>query len=701
MPLHGADLLSDDGPIAALLPGYESRPAQLEMAAAVDAALAAGGSRLLVEAGTGVGKSLAYLAPAMVCGQRVVVATGTLALQEQLARDDAPLVAAALQKLGIPPPRIEVVKGRHNYLCLLRHQRHVAAPELPQLSDPAKSLTRDDRSAFGRLDDWLASTQTGDRAELTGLPDDWPLWRELDAGAETCVGSGCPRWRDCFVVRMRERARDADLIITNHHLLMADEALRLQQRFGDIPDSAELLPDHAALIVDEAHGLYAVATDAFSASLSSIQVERLARDCRSAVHDLPTRAGSAIEQATTRAEQSTLAALAILGRSGDEERKALALDQLDEGDQRAIWLALDELHALGSALEGSGLEPATARALTMRSQRLGRALDFIAGGQDPGYVYYAEARSRGVRLVAAPVDVAQPLSESLFRPERSVVLTSATLCTDRGFEPLRQMIGLAPSEPATELQLPSPFPFAELVRIYLPADPIIPDSESHVDRLSDELLGLCRAAGGGAFLLFTSYRVLDEVFARLAPQLPFLALRHGDAPRRVLLERFRADGNAVLFGTHSFWEGVDVRGPALRLVAVDRLPFSSPRDPLFAARQRLLEERGERPFTALALPQAMLDLKQGVGRLVRSSTDRGVIAVLDGRMVTKGYGKRFFAALPTAPVVRGLDQVLAFFGDAGGVLTPADCGGSARAGDRCAAPSKRPGRRGRSRRPTR
>ena len=692
MPLLGADLLLDDGPIAALLAGYESRPAQLEMARAVDAALGTGGSRLLVEAGTGVGKSLAYLAPAMVCGQRVVVATGTLALQEQLARDDAPLVAAALTKMGVPPPRIEVVKGRHNYLCLLRHQRRAVAPELPQLSA---------HDAMERIDDWLASTGTGDRAELTGLPDDWPLWRELDAGAETCVGTSCPRWRDCFVVRLRERARDADLIITNHHLLMADEALRLQQRFGDIPDSAELLPDHAALIVDEAHGLYAVATDAFSASLSSTQVERLARDCHGAVNELPQHAATEIEQAAARAESSALAALAILGRAGGEERQALPIDQLGERDQRTIWQALDELHALGGALERSGLEPAMARALTLRSQRLGRALDFIAGGQDPGYVYYAEARSRGVRLVAAPVDVAQPLAETLFRPERSVVLTSATLCTDRGFAPLRQMIGLAASEPTIELQLPSPFPFAKLVRIYLPANPIIPDSPSHVERLSDELLGLCQAAGGGAFLLFTSYRVLDEVFARIAPQLPFLTLRHGDAPRRVLLERFRADGNAVLFGTHSFWEGVDVRGPALRLVAVDRLPFSSPKDPLFAARQRLLEERGEQPFTALALPQAMLELKQGVGRLVRSSTDRGVIAILDGRMVTRGYGRRFFAALPEAPVVRALDQVAAFFGGAVGALTPADCGDSAHAGDRCAAPSKRPARRGRSRRPTR
>ncbi|MBN2361073.1 MAG: ATP-dependent DNA helicase [Deltaproteobacteria bacterium] len=692
MPLRGADLLTDDGPIAALLPGYESRSSQLEMARAVDAALTAAGNRLLVEAGTGVGKSLAYLAPAMTCGQRVVVATGTLALQEQLARDDAPLVAAALERLGLPAPRIEVVKGRHNYLCLLRHQRRAAAPELPQ---PA------DSTALGLLDDWLATTVTGDRAELTGLPDDWPLWRELDAGAETCVGTGCPRWRDCFVVRLRERARDSDLIITNHHLLMADEALRLQQRFGEIPDSAELLPDHGALIVDEAHGLYAVATDAFSASLSSVQIERLVRDCRGAATELPPRAASEIEQAAGRVERSGLAALAILGRADGAERTALVAGGRDAADQRAIWLALDELHALGGVLERSALEPALARALSLRSQRLGRALDFIAGGQDPGYVYYIESRPRGVRLVAAPVDVAQPLGETLLRPERDVVLTSATLCTDRGFEPLRQMIGLGAREPTVELQLPSPFPFAELVRIYLPGDPIIPDSDSHVERLSDELLGLCRAAGGGAFLLFTSYRVLDEVHARLAPELPYLTLRHGDAPRRVLLERFRADGNAVLFGTHSFWEGVDVRGSALRLVAVDRLPFDSPGDPLFAARQRLLEERGEHPFTALALPQAMLDLKQGVGRLVRSSTDRGVIAILDGRLVTRSYGRRFFAALPEAPVVRDLTQVADFFGRPDAALTRADCGDSARGGGRCAGPRTRPGRRGRSRRSTR
>ena len=652
MTLTGESLLTPDGPIATRLSGYEARPAQLEMARLVDELIAEDRERLLVEAGTGVGKSLAYLAPALASGIHTVVATGTKALQDQLANDDVPMVIAALEALEQETPRVEVVKGRHNYLCHLRFERVASAPELPGVGAGAWAE---------EIEGWLRRTSTGERSELSALADDDPRWSQIDAGAETCVGSSCPHRERCFIVRLRERARAADLIITNHHLLMADEALRLGQRFGDIPEHAELLPDHDLLIVDEAHALPGVATDAFSADVSSAQLERLARDVRQAAQPLARELKRKLEPLAAAAEEQARVTLRALAPAGGEDRRTIEPGVLDAQGRRALNLALDQLEALSGALRKHAEETSAFEALAQRAQRLGKTLDFVAAAGDSSYVYFAEKRRRHVRVAAAPIVVAQPLAETVFRSGRQVVLTSATLCTDRGFEPMRRLLGLTDDEGVVERQIPSPFPYQQLARLYLPQEPIIPDSASHLDRLADEMEALCRAAAGGCFLLFTSYRVLDAIYAELSERLDLRLLRQGEAPRRRLLETFRTDGNAVLFGTSSFWEGVDVRGDALRLVAIDRLPFTSPRDPLYAARGRLLEERGERPFTALALPQAILELKQGIGRLVRSSSDRGVIALLDGRVQTKPYGRRFLKALPPAPRVNTIAEVEAFF----------------------------------------
>ncbi|MFH1807194.1 MAG: ATP-dependent DNA helicase [Pseudomonadota bacterium] len=648
--MSGVELLVQNGGLARLLDGYEARPSQLEMARAVEAALREPGQRLLVEAGTGVGKSLAYLAPALASGATVVVATGTKALQDQLATRDAPLVAAALVDAGVPEPRIEVVKGRQNYLCLLRMERAMVQGTLP--------LSVDDDWIEG-IARWSTSTVTGDRAELDGLPESWEPWHELDAGADTCVGKKCPHHAPCFVTRLRARAREAQLIITNHHLLLADAALRLSQRFGEVPDSAELLPGHEALIVDEAHGIPEVATDAFGASVSTAAIEHLARDLRQWLTGQAQDSQRTLAPEIDRVEQRLRQLLRDLG--GGEDRRVLGPESLGPTTGADLQRGLDGLATLSATLADAADEDPVAQGLCLRAQRLARSLEFVATAGDPTYVYYTEQRRRHVRAVAAPVDVARPLAESLFLPARTVVLTSATLATDQGFGSFRRLVGLKDDPAVVECILPSPFDYASLVRYYLPEPPIIPDSGDHLERLASEIRLLCEASGGGAFLLFTSYRVLEETHRRLGPVLTGTVLRQGDAPRHTLVQRFRDDGNAVLFGTHSFWQGIDVRGAALRLVAIDRLPFASPADPLHAARSRLLEERGERPFTTLTLPQAILDLKQGVGRLVRSSTDGGVIALLDGRLRSKSYGHRFLRALPKAPVLRHIDEVRSFF----------------------------------------
>lgn len=648
--MRAIELLAESGPLAEQLDNYEPRPSQLEMSEAVDLALAQADARLLVEAGTGVGKSLAYLAPALCHDKPVVVATGTKALQEQLARKDAPMVARALRDMALPEPRITVVKGRKNYLCLLRFERFRQQLQLPGMAEEELGEA---------IETWAQSSASGDRAELDFLPEDWAGWHDIDAGSETCIGGKCLYHDDCFIVRLRERARRSQLIITNHHLLMADASLRLAQRFGEIPDAVELLPEHAGLIIDEAHGLRDVATSAFGASLSSAGVEHLARDLRTwidAQQDLDAADWMVpiheIEMITRQLMQ------AIANLMGEQQRIDPSLFSRHILDLVKKTLASHD--QLSARLDRADDDDSAAQALALRVLRQRRALEFICGAKDPDYVYFLERGRRLLRLVAAPIDVAQALAETIFAPGRSVVLTSATLSTDQGFSALREMLGLQEQE-VQELQLASPFPYPKLIRYYLPKPTISPTSDRHIQRVAEECLALCQRAQGGAFLLFTSYRVLDAVFERIAGTLSGLVLRQGQGPRHQLVEQFRQHGNAVLFGTHSFWEGIDVQGAALRLVVIDRLPFASPANPLHAARSQRLETLGRRPFKDLSLPQAILDLKQGVGRLVRSAQDRGVVALLDGRLLDKGYGRRFMRALPQAPVVRDLDAVATFF----------------------------------------
>ena len=661
------------------------------MAAAVARTFADGGV-LLAEAGTGTGKTVAYLVPAILSRQRVLISTGTKNLQEQIFFKDIPALRDAL---GVPFTAA-YMKGRSNYLCLHR---------LDQLSGEAQSpvalpTSRDDRPSSerrGRLRDWrtpdpgLADavflpiirqwskrTETGDRAELEDLPEDLPFWNEVSATIETCLGTECPRYDDCFVTRMRQRAAAADLVIVNHHLLCADAAVR-QNAFG------EVIPSCANAILDEAHQLEDVATQYFGMSVSTHRIDELARDVERAVLtpllDQSARDAVArvVERVRTHARDCFVEITAahrpatFAGARGEERVRATPNTLLTAADAAvALAGALDALEsALAlTALKASGggptgddvtLESGESEVLRSLARRAGQIRDdvrFLLRADDPAYVYFAEFRGRGVFLRASPIDVADIVRELLLDRMRTTVLTSATLAVDDSFEYIRTRLGI---RTADEIRLASEFDYTRQAILYLPRRMPDPRSTDFLTAAGQEVVEILRRTRGRAFVLFTSYAALRGVQALAEMSLEYPILAQGTAPRSQLLRQFRTTPHAVLFATASFWQGVDVVGEALSCVIVDKLPFASPADPVTAARIDAIRARGGEPFGEYQVPLAILTLQQGLGRLIRHRGDRGVLAVLDPRLRTKGYGRRFMAALPPAPVVHELDAVEAFF----------------------------------------
>ena len=630
------------------MPAFEPRPGQRRMAAAAANVFESGGV-LLAEAGTGTGKTLAYLVPAILSGERVLISTGTKNLQDQIFYKDLPDLRKAL---GIDF-RATYMKGRGNYLCLHRFataRAEAAASLLP----PAE------RGVLDQLADWAGQTRTGDRAEIEDLPDNLAVWNDIAATSENCIGTECPAYQECFVTQMRQRAAESDVVIVNHHLLCADAAVR-QSAYG------EVIPACKAAVIDEAHQLEDVATQYFGIALSNYRLDELYHDGRRFV------AGD-VAPAVELEEASVLELLNLLdGVRSDAhlffgalapaaaagERTRVTADALSGVAEPARLLGrrLGDLAAAAARLaEPSGSTDLAA--LGRRAGELRTELAFLLAASDAAYVYFLERRGRGLFLRAAPIDVSDIIRELLIQRMESTVLTSATLTVDESFAYVRGRLGIAD---ATEMRLPSEFDYREQAILYLPREMPPPNHPRFTEAVASEVTALLRITRGRAFVLFTSYANLRDVHARLDPTLPYPLLVQGSSPRSVLLREFRATPNAVLLATSSFWQGVDVAGDALSCVVIDKLPFASPGDPLTAARMEQIEMEGGNPFSDYQVPLAILTLLQGLGRLLRHRTDRGVLALLDPRLRTRGYGRRFLDSLPPAPVTYDLMPVNRFF----------------------------------------
>ena len=604
------------------------------------------GGVLLVEAGTGTGKTIAYLIPAILSRQRVLVSTGTKNLQEQIFFKDLPVLR---QALGIPFSAT-YMKGRANYLCLHRFE---ALRESPAIR------SRDEASAIETIDEWSRRTETGDRAEIEDLPEDLPLWPEIAATSENCLGADCPRFNDCFVTRMRQRAAESDVVIVNHHLLCADAAVR-QSAFG------EVIPSCRYAIVDEAHQLEDVATQYFGIAVSNYRVDELARDAERVL--VGNLAGDREREDDLRGDIerlrsdariffSALQMMRFEGGLGAENRLRVSASMLDRGNVDAGGL-VRALEAMEATIALTKEAPEDLLAIARRASELRKDVGFLTRASDEGFVYYLEIRGRGVFLRASPIDVSEIVRELLLDRMDATVLTSATLSVDGSFAYIRGRLGIRHAE---ECLLPSEFDYRRQSILYLPKRMPDPRSPQFVTAAGREVVEILKRTQGRAFVLFTSYANLRQVHQLAAAELTFPILIQGSAPRTALLRDFRTTPHAVLFATASFWQGVDVIGEALSCVIIDKLPFASPGDPITAARIQAINAEGGSAFGEYQIPLAILALQQGLGRLIRHRQDRGVLAILDPRLKTMGYGARFLASLPAAPVTQDIDAIDRFF----------------------------------------
>jgi ATP-dependent DNA helicase DinG len=639
------------------MPDFEARSGQASMAAAVSRVFEDGGV-LLAEAGTGTGKTLAYLVPAILSRERVLISTGTKNLQEQIYFKDIPALRDAL---GIPFTAT-YMKGRANYLCVHK---------LDQLTDGAGPAVHDVFLPIIR--EWSARTDTGDRAELQDLPEDLAFWHDVSATADTCLGTECPRYDDCFVTKMRQRAAASDVVIVNHHLLCADAAVR-QNAFG------EVIPAFTRAILDEAHQLEDIATQYFGFNVSTYRLEELARDAERLVAtggiEDPTAKddiAKAVERLRDHA-QAFFTELAFAhrssGRAKNEERVRATTESLGQTYDAAVNLtgALEILESTLALLRTPTREDdaddkaSTSDDATALARRTGQARDdlrFLLRGNDDSYVYFVEFRGRGTFLRASPIDVSTIVRDLLLDRIQTTVLTSATLTVDGRFDYIRARLGIGD---AAEIRLASEFDFRQQAILYLPPKMPDPRSDTFAVAASRQVIDILKRTHGRAFVLFTSYATMRAVQAMAEMALSYPIFAQGTAPRSQLLNQFRSTPNAVLFATSSFWQGVDVVGDALSCVIVDKLPFASPGDPITAARIEQIRARGGDPFAEYQVPLAILALQQGLGRLIRHRRDRGVLAVLDPRLRTMGYGRRFVASLPPAPIVYDLEAIEEFFG---------------------------------------
>jgi len=649
------NFFSPGGLLSRTHPAYEFRRGQLQMAQAVEQALE-GKRHLIVEAGTGTGKTLAYLVPVIRSGKRVIISTGTKNLQEQLFHKDIPFLEQALFPNGEGKLNVCYMKGRNNYLC---------RKKLYDLTDQSVLSGLDEIEHYRAIAAWEKATQAGDRAELASLPEASALWHKLDARSDTCLGQKCSSWDKCFITEMHRRAMESDIIIVNHHLFFADLAIKQQAEYA--PD-AGILPEVGAVIFDEAHELEDVAGNYFGVSVSNARVEELCRDVEGSLqrnHLLSASLSGALKSLRDR----SMFFFALLpqgeGRSAFENRREFLEENGDE------FLALQQsLTRLGSELENLSSKPEEIFNFARRAQELQVQLGFLMESGDRNTVFWIERRGfRGagalarersnVFLQATPIDVAPILKTCVFDQLECAVLTSATLAVGGGFEYVRRRLGL---EHTREVVLPSHFDYENQALLYVPPDLPDPRTPQFAARASDQIRRLLEITRGRAFVLFTSYAQMNDVYRRLLGELEFPMLKQGDAPKSALLEKFRLTPNAVLFATSSFWQGVDVQGEQLSCVIIDRLPFAVPTDPVVAARVKSIDAEGGNAFFQYQVPAAVITLKQGFGRLIRSLHDRGLLVLLDNRILKKQYGRTFIESLPNYRKTTDIKQVEAFFG---------------------------------------
>jgi ATP-dependent DNA helicase DinG len=629
-------------------PAYEFRRGQLQMAQSVEQALKEK-RHLIVEAGTGTGKTLAYLVPVIRSGKRVIISTGTKNLQEQLFHKDIPFLEQALFPNGEGKLSVCYMKGRNNYLCRKKLYDLTGQPVLSGLEEIQHHRA---------IADWETSTETGDRAELSSLPESSALWHKIDARSDACLGQKCSVWDRCFITEMHRKAMESDIIIVNHHLFFAD--LAIKQASDHAPD-AGILPEAGAVIFDEAHELEDVAGNYFGVSISNGPVEELCRDVEMSMQRNRMMSAS-VSGAVKSLRDRSMFFFALLppgdGRFAFENRREF----LEENGEEFIALQ-QALSRLGSEMEGLTSKPEEVFNYSRRSQELQVQLGFVMESENRNTVFWIERRRGGrdrsnVFLQATPIDVAPILKSCVFEKLECAVLTSATLAVGGSFEYMRRRLGL---EHAREAILPSHFDYEEQALFYVPPDLPDPRTPQFAAMAADRIQRLLEITRGRAFVLFTSYLQMKEVYQRLLGRLEFTMLLQGDAPKSALLEEFRLTPNAVLFATSSFWQGVDVQGEQLSCVIIDRLPFAVPSDPIVAARVKVIDADGGNAFFQYQVPAAVITLKQGFGRLIRSLHDRGLLTLLDNRILSKSYGRMFIESLPNYRKTTSIADVERFF----------------------------------------